>query len=71
MKTMNSMCQLIMDHHNTNEGRNIGIGAIMLCYTHALAYNKAYDYSWDSLNANRTDSYYIESDFLPYQMDMF
>lgn len=56
MKTINLMCRLIMDK-NPKESRKIGIGTILFCHTHVLTYKRAYDYSWDSLDANRTGYY--------------
>lgn len=68
MRTINNMCNLVMDNI-AGKSRDIGIGTIVFCYTHVLTYKRDYDYTWDSIDANRTD-YYTGTELPPYQMDI-
>ena len=68
MKTINSMCKVVVD--NKEASRNISIGTVIFCWTHTLVYRRAYDYSWESLNTtNPSRGYYTGVDLPPYQMD--
>eukprot|EP00581_Thalassiosira_minuscula_P010849 CAMPEP_0183730010 /NCGR_PEP_ID=MMETSP0737-20130205/31779_1 /TAXON_ID=385413 /ORGANISM="Thalassiosira miniscula, Strain CCMP1093" /LENGTH=346 /DNA_ID=CAMNT_0025962367 /DNA_START=162 /DNA_END=1200 /DNA_ORIENTATION=+ len=69
MKTINSMCKVMMDH-NSKESRKIAIGTIMFCYSHVLTYKRAYTYEWDSIEDSKKNHYYLGGDLPPYQMDI-
>jgi len=70
LETFNKMCRVIIDHGSKPEGRKLGIGTIMFCYTHVLTFKRNYDYAWDNVESIEM-GYYTGTMLPPYQMDMF